>query len=621
MRPKGVIVLLVVLALFGAAMYFFSDEFFEHQIENIGASIVGAKVEIDNFELSLLGLSVSLDRLQVANPNDTWENMFETGRMAFDMELGPLARKKVVVNEVAIQDVRLGARRETDGKIEKTAVTEEPGWIDHAAANLKQQVADAPVLNLGILKQKINVDSLVKTFDIQAVGKIENAREQAQATFATWQQNLAQFRPQDDLKRIEQQAATIKPDQISNVEELVSTADKTKKLMDELNAIKKDIEAKKQAATTDLQQVTAPFSKVDNWLSEDFNAIKAKANIGDFSAQNIGKMLFGEVVLAPAIEWLEYVRMAREYMPVAQQFMASGQVKKPPRFEGQDIPFQLYNNKPKFLLERLALSAAGNQADTSRALRLNGLVEGITSQPSVYGKPLTFDLKALLPNANAYNLTGVLDHTGEVPEDRFQARASGIKFGRINLPQRPHLPIALDANKGSITANFDVIGKEIDFKVEFAASPVSFSFAEQQANSNIISRVTHEVFAAIDHLNLGAGISGIGEDVRLSISSNIDDILADRIRDVVGKSVEQARQEIRKRLEEIIMPKKEQALAFVAENKQKITSELDKLDQMVQDQISVVESKKQELEAEVEKRKEEGLEDVKDKLKDIFKRN
>lgn len=621
MRPKGVIVLLVVLALFGAAMYFFSDEFFEHQIENIGASIVGAKVEIDNFELSLLGLSVSLDRLQVANPNDTWENMFETGRMAFDMELGPLARKKVVVNEVAIQDVRLGARRETDGKIEKTVVTEEPGWIDHAAANLKQQVADAPVLNLGILKQKINVDSLVKTFDIQAVGKIENAREQAQATFATWQQNLAQFRPQDDLKRIEQQAATIKPDQISNVEELVSTVDKTKKLMDELNAIKKDIEAKKQAATTDLQQVTAPFSKVDNWLSEDFNAIKAKANIGDFSAQNIGKMLFGEVVLAPAIEWLEYVRMAREYMPVAQQFMASGQVKKPPRFEGQDIPFQLYNNKPKFLLERLVLSAAGNQADTSRALRLSGLVEGITSQPSVYGEPLTFDLKALLPNANAYNLTGVLDHTGEVPEDRFQARASGIKFGRINLPQRPHLPIALDANKGSITANFNVIGKELDFKVEFAASPVSFSFAEQQANSNIISRVTHEVFAGIDHLNLGAGISGIGEDVRLSISSNIDDILADRIRDVVGKSVEQARQEIRKRLEEIIMPKKEQALAFVAENKQKITSELDKLDQMVQDQISVVESKKQELEAEVEKRKEEGLEDVKDKLKDIFKRN
>ncbi|MFQ5651061.1 MAG: TIGR03545 family protein [bacterium] len=619
MRSKGLVIVLVIVALFWAAAYLFGDAFLENQLEGVGESIVGAKVEIDNFRFSLLGLSVSLDRLQVTNPNKTWNNLFEIGRLSFDMELAPLTRKKIVINEVAVEDIRIGTRRQSDGKIE-IQQEEEPGWASEAADNLKTKVAQTPVLNLGILKKKANVDSLMAAFDLQTVHKIEVARETAEVTFQKWHKTVAEYRPQHRFDELEQQVKEIKPREISNLEELVTTLARAKKVIETLKTLEKDIAAKKQAARTDLQHVTSSFAQIDNWVQEDFNAVKAKANIGEFSAQSVGKMLFGEMVVLPTIELLETIELGRKYMPVAQQFFSSTKVEKPPRFKGQDIHFAILNSQPEFLMERLLLSAATNQEDTSQVLRLSGEVTAVTSQPRLYGKPLTFSLEARLPNANAYEITGAIDHTRDVPEERFQIQASGVRFGTIDLPRRPFLPSAIVAASGNIAVAFELIGQNLEFKTTFTASPVTFTFDPGAANDDAISRVTREVFAAIDRLRLTAAIVGPTGDLHLEIRSNVDDILAHRIKALVGRSVAQTRAEIRKRIDQVVAPRKQEALKFVSANKATITAEMDKLGQAVDDQLAALEAKKKEVEARINQKKKKGLEKAKDKLEGFFKK-
>ncbi len=618
MRRNGLIGIAILVLLVGAAWYFLTDALFERQIEDVGGSVVGAKVEIDNFELSLTGLSVSLDRLQVTDPNDTWTNLFETGRVAFEMEAGPLIRKKVVVNEVAIEDVRLGTKRETDGKID--IPEEEPGWVDEVANDLKAQVADAPVLNLGILKQKVNIDSLMATFDIQAVGKIDSARANAETTFQRLQQTLAEFKPQDDLKKIETEVQQLQQQEISNLPDLLRTVDRTKKLIGNLNAIKKDVEAKKSKVSFDLKQVSASFTHIDDWVRDDFNSVKSKANIGEFSAQNVGKMLFGDVVVRPTVQVLQYVELARKYMPVAQQFLANGKQEKPPRLKGQDIRFPIFNNKPEFLLEKLTLSAATNQADTSQAFSVRGDIAGVTNQPRVYGQPLIFGLSASPAGRNSYEVSGSFDHTQETPVERIRIKASGVRLGKIELPQRNFLPNSLFAETSKISADFGLADRSLEFKVNLTANPVEFRFAEDAKPENAISRITHEVFSSIQTLSLTAGISGPPDGLRLQISSNIDNVLAQRIKSVLGKSVKQARAEIRRRIDEKVEPRKRQALQFVADNRARITGEIDKVSKLVDEQLAVVEAKKKELEGEIEKKKDEGVKDAKDKLKGLFKK-
>ena len=119
--------LLVIILMVGAVFYFLSGKLIERALEKAGESAVGAKVEIDNLKLNLAELSISLDRLQVTNPNDTWKNLFETSRMSFDMEVAPLARKKIIINDVTIAGIRVGTKRETDGALPKTEIVKQWG--------------------------------------------------------------------------------------------------------------------------------------------------------------------------------------------------------------------------------------------------------------------------------------------------------------------------------------------------------------------------------------------------------------------------------------------------------------------------------------------------------------
>ncbi len=619
MRPKGVIALLSIVLLVGVGLYFFLDDLIEKQLESTGASVVGAKVEIDNLELSLAGLSISWDRLQVANRNDTWKNLFETGQVSFDMEVAPLARKKLVINDVSVTDIRLGTARDSDGSLPQKPGAD-PSWLQQATDNLQKNVSDLPVLNLSILKQKVNIDSLMATFDIRSVARIEEARGEADLTFRKWTKTIDEFDPKGDLTKIEGQVNALKSAEVSNLQGLVTTAGQAKDIIATLNSFKKELGALKQAASHDLGKVTNSFASVDDWITDDFNSIRSKANIGDFTPQNVGKMLFGDVIVTPTIQTLEYVALARKYMPVAQKLLASGKVEKPPRFEGQDIRFPLLNAKPDFLMEHILISAASNHADTSRVISLQGEVAGVTSQPRIYGKPLTFALDAMLPDSRAFSATGALDHVTDIPSEQFSLKADGVKVRELSLPQRPYLPSTVIAETANLAADFSLVGETLAFKIGFSAKPVQFRFGEEMAGSDVIARVTREVFDSVDELTFSAGISGAVSDPGLKISSNIDDILARRISALIGGAALEAKNEIRGRIDAEVGPKKQEALAFVSQNSARISSEVDAIQKRIDDQLSIVEERKRELESEIDKKKKQGLEGAKDKLKDLFKK-
>ena len=77
MRKKGIISLIVVCALFVAALFIFTDVWLERVIEDYGSRAVGAKVEIDGLDVDILSLDFKLKRLQVTHPDHTMKNMFE----------------------------------------------------------------------------------------------------------------------------------------------------------------------------------------------------------------------------------------------------------------------------------------------------------------------------------------------------------------------------------------------------------------------------------------------------------------------------------------------------------------------------------------------------------------
>ena len=621
MRPKGLIGLGVVVLIVGLLFYVLSDDFIEHQLEDAGESLVGAKVEIDHLHFSLLGLEISWDGLQVANPNDTWENLFQTGSTAFDMDVVPLARKKININLIQLTDVRVGTKRATDGALPPKAEKHEPGMVDDAAASLKKQVSSAPVLNLGILKKKVNVDSLMKLVDIQSVRKIAGLEKLAETTKQKWKTSLKEFDPQNDLVKAEKQIDELKTQDLKGLDNLLSAAKKSKNIYDTLNGLKKDIEQRKKQFFTDFSILHNNYKMIDNWVKIDINAIKSKANLGEFTKQSMGTMLFGQKLTLPLVGWLKYIDTARKYMPVARQFASAGKVENPPRMQGQDIRFPITTHDPNFLIEQIRLSAASNHEDTSQVISVSGDIKGITSDQKIYGRPLTFALKAGLPNSRDYTASGKIDHTGKIPEEEFTIKAANVPIGNISLPPRTYLPSRINIRKGDLSAAFNLVGNNVNFNFVLNAKPVQFFIPDSLKRNDVISGVTESVFHSIDLLQLAAKVSGPVNDLSLSIHSNIDKILAERISGIIGESLKSARAEINRRVNSLVGPKKLQAEALIKNTEQNVTSKLNELESRINRELDEVKAKKAELDQKVKAEKEKAKAGVKKKLKNLFKKN
>ena len=102
MRKKGLLFLSVLFLLSFLLFLLLSDRWLEKRMELFGSSIVGAKVEFEGVDFSLLKLRMKWDSLRITNPDNTWRNLFETGYAEFDFDAFPLISKKYIIEKLEV---------------------------------------------------------------------------------------------------------------------------------------------------------------------------------------------------------------------------------------------------------------------------------------------------------------------------------------------------------------------------------------------------------------------------------------------------------------------------------------------------------------------------------------
>ena len=96
MRWKGIIFLVVLAVLVFVLNLVFTDRWLEKRLESAGSAVVGAKVELERLDFSLLGLQMRWDSLQVANPKNTMKNILTSGKTDFLNPHGRHSPKSIV---------------------------------------------------------------------------------------------------------------------------------------------------------------------------------------------------------------------------------------------------------------------------------------------------------------------------------------------------------------------------------------------------------------------------------------------------------------------------------------------------------------------------------------------
>ena len=119
-RWQGVVAFVVVAGVFAIVWLLLVDMWVERAIERAGTAAVGAKVELDAADLSLMPLGLTLTRLQVTNPDEPMTNAVEIARITGAFDPLELLRRKVIVDAMTVDGVRFNTPRRTSGAIEAT---------------------------------------------------------------------------------------------------------------------------------------------------------------------------------------------------------------------------------------------------------------------------------------------------------------------------------------------------------------------------------------------------------------------------------------------------------------------------------------------------------------------
>jgi uncharacterized protein (TIGR03545 family) len=613
MRIKGIIFLLVLVGLGFAATFFITDNFVEEKIEYQASLVNEAKVEIDGFEFELFGLKMAWDRLQVANPNNTMMNTFETGRTEFDVQFWPLMWKKVVIDNIQMTEFRLETERETDGYFEipvdeETGEEAEPGFIAQATKEISNEVASNARMEFTDVKDDINVDSLMAMVNIQSVDKMDSLQNGLRNNYAKWDSTINNNSIERKATQIRANVDSIKLDQIKKPEEAIAAIKKVQTITKQADSIKKEIQNLRDNFQTDLSNSRQSIGSIDDWVQADIERARNVAKLPDLNAQSIGTALFGQNLLTDFNKYLEYAAIAREY---GNRFIGAEEKEdKPERYEGVDYAFSDKYDWPGFWIKNIELSGY-----TNTNIAIAGEVTNISTDQKKTGEPILIGLSGEDENQVALTVDGEINYLEEEPRETINVKYAGFSLQNTKISPSELLPYDLEQGKGELSFDLSIIDKRIDSEIGYAANDIRFDFAGAGAPKGQVERLIRNAIGSTDRITASVLVDNLDGPLKVKVRSNVDDLFLNALKETVSREVENAKRKIREEVESRVTEKKQEVEELVREKEEELRAEYDKLEAQINERLKVIEEKK----AELEKKKKELEEELKNKALDTIR--
>ncbi len=605
MRIKGLIFISVVGVIGFLISWVSIDPIVESEIEYQASVANGALVEIEGFDIDIIDLKIRWDRLQVANPENTMTNTFETGEMELDFLFWPTWWERVIVEDIIFKGFKMDTERETDGyfEIPEQEKNAEPSFVAQLIGDVTSEISRNAQMEFTNVKTNINVDSLISRLNLQSPEKIDSLRNGLTQNYQKWDSTLTNTDVNKEIAKIEKTINSIDVKNIKDPKKAIEAIKNVQKLAKQVDSLKTKAENLKKEFQDDFGDSKFSVGRIDNWIQGDFQRAMAMAKLPTIDPGNIAQSLFGPNLVADYAGYMEYVAIARKY---GSRLVGSEDEEKIERYEGKDYKFSDKYEWPRLWIQNIDLSG-----ETKTEIQLAGQITNISSDQKKTKEPIKFNIGGKDSQNRAMTLTGELNYLGEDPVENINFTYNGFNLAGTKLSPSELLPYPLKEGQGEVSASVSIIDKRFDSEINYLAKGIEFDFGQNPSDDRI-QRLIREAVASANQIDVSALIDNLDGPLKVKVRSNIDDLFVNALKSTVSKEVDRARQRIENRVEAEIGNRKEQLLAFKNEKEAEIRAEYEKLEKRVNDEIKKVEEKKKEL----EKRKKELEDSLKDKVLD-----
>jgi uncharacterized protein (TIGR03545 family) len=259
------------------------------------------------------------------------------------------------------------------------------------------------------------------------------------------------------------------------------------------------------------------------------------------------------------------------------------------RMAGSTVSFPKAREYPDFLLKRgdVALAIGGKNAASGDYA---ATITNVTTMPALVREPTRFSLtrRSTAGVVASIDSRGVLDHVGGRIRDSLGVTASGVTLPSFPLPGLP-----IRANLGAGNSRIDVlrVGNRIAARWTMNAPDVVWQRTAVAAAAgaatggvrNQMEALALRVIEGVDDLSVTADLTGDIAKPTLTVRSNLDQLLADRLRAVGGEELAKAETKVRAQVDRIVeektAPIRAKADSLRAEGEQRVADARARLDE------------------------------------------
>lgn len=579
-RWKAIGPLVLLFAILGVLVFLFAEPVARQTAEEASTELLGTQVDVGRLDLLPKQASVDLGALQVADPFEPRKNLIEADRIVLKLNPEALTEKKLVVERFALQGMRFGTTRKTPAR----PVTGD-GFAPQALKAVRQwsRQFDVPLLQLTPID---TIRALV--LNPAQLGTVQAAQGLLARTDST-QQALEQGFKTLDIRGTVDTARAL-ADRLAGTDPRKLGLDGTRQAIQSVQQTLKQLDAAKQRLNGLQQNVGqgvkllgAGVQNLDEARKRDYAFARSLLKLPTFSAPEIGNAFFGKVSVDRFQQALYWAELARHYMPPGLLPREDAGPKRL-RASGTTVRFPKEHSWPTFLMQlgQVDFTIADGLLKGAYAAS----VQGVTSAPALYGKPMIVTARR---NAAGSVIAGldvgaVIDHRTANVRDSVSARLRGVKLPSFDLPG---LPFRLAPGTGAANLTFALRGDRLLGQWSIGSKEVAWARDSVAGRRNDLEQLVWRVVSGLKQLDVNAQVSGTIRTPKLSVRSNLDEAIARRLEAVVGEEVAKAEAMARAKVDSVVSgkvePVKQRIAAVQADATRRVADEQARLDKVQAD--------------------------------------